>query len=155
MSNKQLSKKAHKELSEKLKYLKGVKRKAISKAIGEASAHGDLKENSSYHEAKKDQGLNEMRIAELERNLSNVKIISDKAVSKDSVVMSSKVKIKNMKTKDVLEYTIVSEGEADIFEYKISDSSPLGVALLNHEVNDIVEFIAPVGVMKYKIVKIS
>ncbi|MEE8638697.1 MAG: transcription elongation factor GreA [Candidatus Margulisiibacteriota bacterium] len=154
MSDTYLSKKAYDELNEKLKYMKSVKRREISRAIGEAREHGDLKENSAYHEAKKEQGLNEMRIAELEEKLRNAQIIKDKNIPKGKVVMGSIVSLKDLTSKGKLEYTIVSELEADIFQNKISTSSPLGSTLLNRKVNDVVEFEAPKGIMRYKILKI-
>jgi len=155
MSDTYLSKKAYKELNEKLKHMKGVKRKEIRKAIGEAREHGDLKENSAYHEAKKEHGLNEMRIAELEEKLRDVQIVDDKNIPKDRVVVGLTVKLKDLDSKEELEYTVVSELEADIFQNKISTSSPLGDVLLHCKVNDTVEFEAPKGIVRYKILKIS
>ncbi len=151
----ELSKKAYKELSEKLKHMKGVLRKELRKTIGEAREHGDLKENSAYHEAKKEQGLNEMRIAELEEKLRDVKIIDDKNIPKDKVVVGLTVKLKDLDSKELRECTLVSELEADVFQNKISTSSPLGDVLLHCKVNDTVEFEAPRGTVRYKILKIS
>lgn len=152
--NAQLSPKAFKELTEKLAYMKSVRRKELSKAVGEARDHGDLKENSAYHEAKKEQGLNEMRIRELEANLVGVEIV-DKKKSTDKVDIGSTVKIKNLGNDRIVEYTLVSELEADIFENKISTDSPLGEALLYEKLNSVIEFEAPKGMVKYKILKIS
>jgi len=155
MSDTFLSKKAYKDLNEKLKHMKGVKRMELSKTIGEAREHGDLKENSAYHEAKKEQGLNEARILELEGKLRDAQIIDDKNIPKDKVITGSTVKLKDLKSKEELEYTIVSELEADIFQNKISTSSPLGSALLDHKLNDTIKFEAPRGIVRYKILKIS
>ena len=155
MNEISLSKKAYEELKEKLKAMKGVKRKELSKAIGEAREHGDLKENSAYHEAKKEQGLNEMRIAELEKELRNVQIVDDKNIPKDRVAVGLTVKLKDLDSKELRECTLVSELEADIFQNKISTSSPLGDVLLHCKVNDTVEFEAPRGTIRYKILKIS
>ena len=155
MSDYTLSKKAYEELKEKLDHLKSVKRKAIVKAIQEAREHGDLKENSAYHEAKKEQSLNESRITELEEKLSVAKVVDNKNVSYSDVEMGATVKIKDVKTKEVLTFTLVSELEANILEDKISTQSLLGKALLYHKVNETIEFEAPMGTMKYKILKIS
>jgi transcription elongation factor GreA len=155
MDNCSISKEAYEEFKARLAELKGVKRSAISKAIGEAASHGDLKENSAYHEAKKEQSLNESRIADLEQKLRVAKVVEKKKVASTDVTLGSKVKIKDVKTKEVLEYTLVSELEANIDENKISTTTLLGKALMYHEVNDIVEFEAPLGPMKYKIMKIS
>jgi len=155
MSDTYLSRKAYEEFKEKLKYLKTVKRRGIAKAIGEAREHGDLKENSAYHEAKKEQSLNEARIADLEEKLRNVRIIDDKNIPKDRVAMGSTVKLKDLESKTQSGYTIVSELEADIFQNKISTASPLGSALLNGKKNDVVEIEVPRGIVRYKILDIE
>jgi transcription elongation factor GreA len=154
MSDYAISKKAYEELKEKLDELKNVKRKAIVKAIQEAREHGDLKENSAYHEAKKEQSLNESKITALEEKLSVAKVVENKASYSD-VEMGATVKIKDVKTKEILTFMLVSELEANILEDKISTQSLLGKALLYHKVNETIEFEAPMGVMKYKIMKIS
>lgn len=150
-----MNRKTYEELEEKLKYLKGVKRKELAKAIGEAREHGDLKENSAYHEAKNDQGLNEAKIRDLEAKLRNAQIVEEKDIKKDQVRLGLTVSLKEVKSGDEVTYKLVSESEADIFENKISADSPLGGALLGNKVNDVVEFEAPLGLMKYKILKIS
>ena len=155
MNEISLSKKAYEELKEKLKAMKGVKRKELSKAIGEAREHGDLKENSAYHEAKKEQGLNEARIVEMEEQLQNAHIIDRQKGPKDKVVLGATVKLRNLDSKEEMEYTIVSELESDIFQNKISNSSPLGSTIINQKVNSIVKFEAPMGLVRYKILKIS
>ncbi len=152
--NAQLSPKAYKELNEKLQHMKIVRRKELSKAVGEAREHGDLRENSAYHEAKKEQGLNEMRIRELEASLAGAEVVERKT-PKDTVDFGSKVKLKNLDNDRIVEYTLVSELEADIFENKISTDSPLGDALFGEKVNSVIEFQAPKGMVKYKILKIS
>ena len=155
MSGEQMGRKAYEEFKEKLKHLKGVKRKELSKAVGEARDHGDRKENSAYHEAKKDQGLNEAKIRDLEARLENMQVVEDGDINKDQVRLGLTVKLKELKSGDEVEYKVVSELEADIFENKISATSPLGDALLGHKLNEVVEFEAPLGTMKYKILKIS
>lgn len=154
MSGNQISKKVYDEMAGKLKQLK-IKRKDIAKAIGEAREHGDLKENSAYHEAKNDQSLNEMKITELEERIRNAEVVADVKTNNDEVGRGSTVKLKDLKYKDTIEYTIVSDFEADISENKISESSLLGEALMCHKVNDTVSYEAPGGTMKYKILKIS
>jgi transcription elongation factor GreA len=155
MNDYSISKKAYEGLKEELNRLKSVKRKEITRAIQEAREHGDLKENSAYHEAKKEQSLNESRITDLENKLSVANVIEKKQGPSSSVIMGSKVKIKDVKSKEILEYTLVSELEANILEDKISTTSPLGKALLYRKTNEVFEFDAPLGVMKYKILKIS
>lgn len=152
--NAQLSPKAYKELTEKLEYMKSVRRRELSKTVGEAREGGDLRENSAYHEAKKEQGLNEMRIRELEESLHNAQVV-EKKVSTGTVGMGSKVKLENLDTDDIVEYTLVFELETDIFENKISTDSPLGEALFGEKKGSVIEFEAPKGMVKYKILEIN
>lgn len=149
-----MNQKTHDELQAKLKHLKTVRRHELSKAIGEAREHGDLKENSAYHEAKNEQGLNEAKIRELEETLRYAEIVNEDNLHKDEVRMGLSVQLQDQKSKEKFEYKLVSETEADIFENKISISSPLGSALVGAKVGEIVEFDAPLGLMKYKVLKI-
>jgi len=155
MGRNTISQKKYDELKKQLDQMKGPRRRALAQAVGEAREHGDLKENSAYHEAKKDQGLNEAKIRNLEASLDNVRIGKEQKGPKTSVVMGAKVLLEKVDTKEKFEYTIVSEVEADIFENKISTDSPLGSTLYGEKVKAIVEFEAPMGIVKYKILKIS
>jgi transcription elongation factor GreA len=150
-----MTKKAYEEFQEKLKYLKTVRRKEIAKAVGEAREHGDLKENSAYHEAKQEQGLNEARIRELEEKLNNVQVVDENAGPKDIVRLGSTVRLKDMKSGYEMEYTIVSELEADIFQNKISTSSPVGEALIGCKKGEVIEVEVPAGTVKYEILSIN
>lgn len=154
MADLYLTKKGHQKLLEELEYLKTTKRRQLSKAIGEARAHGDISENAEYDAAKDAQGMNEKRIAELEDKLSSARILDDN-ISADEVLIGARVKLKDLDTDEELEYTLVSGEEANYEENKISISSPIGGALLNHKVNETVEIKIPAGLLKYKILKIS
>ncbi len=149
-----MTKKGHQKLLEELDYLKTTKRRQLSKAIGEARAHGDISENAEYDAAKDAQGMNEKRIAELEEKLSSARIIDDN-ISADEVLIGARVKLKDLGNGEELEYILVSGEEADYEQNKISVSSPIGSGLLNHKVNEIVEIKIPAGSLKYKILKIS
>lgn len=150
-----LTKKGHQKLMEELEYLKTVKRRELSKAIGAARAHGDISENAEYDAAKDAQGMNEKRIAELEEKLTSARILDDDAMSKDEVLIGATVKLKDVDTDEELEYMLVSEEEANYEENKISVTSPVGAGLLNHKLNEIVEIEIPAGILKYKILEIS
>jgi len=150
-----LTRSGYEKLMQELDYLKKEKRRKLSKAIGEARAHGDISENAEYDAAKEAQGLNEKRITELEYKLANARIIDNENMSKDEVLIGAIVTLKDMGSQEVLEYTLVSETEADYAEGKISVNSPVGAALLNHKEKDIVEIKVPAGVLKYEIIKIS
>ncbi len=149
-----LTQEGYEKLSGELEYLKTVKRRQLSKAVGEARAHGDISENAEYDAAKDAQGHNEKQIAELEDKLSRVRIL-DKDIPQDQVLIGAKVKLVDMDTQEEMEYTLVSELEADYNQNKVSVSSPVGEGLLGHKENEVVEIKVPAGLLKYKIIKIS
>ena len=149
-----LTQEGYEKLVNDLEYLKTVKRRMLSKAIGEARSHGDISENAEYDAAKDAQGHNEKQIAELEDKLARVRIL-DKNIPKDEVLIGATVKLKDMDTLEELEYTLVSELEADYNQNKISINSPVGGGLLGHKENEIVEIKIPAGILKYKIIRIS
>jgi len=155
MNRGQISQKAFDELNEQLMQLKNVKRKEISKAIGEAREHGDLKENSAYHEARKEQSLNEAKIAGLEEKLKDAEIISEVERPKGIVSIGSKVKYQNLTTDDINEYIIVSDLEADITQRKISSETPVGEAMLGAKKGETIEVLVPAGLLKLKVLEIS
>jgi len=155
MEETYLTRKGYQKLIEELEYLKTVKRKELSKAIGEARAHGDISENAEYDTAKDAQAFNEQRIAELETNLALCRILDYENMSQDEVLIGATVRIKDLDNEEELAYTLVSEIEADYSQNKISISSPVGKGLLNHKVNEIIEIKIPAGVLRYKILKIS
>jgi len=154
MADLYLTKKGYQNLVEELEYLKTTKRRALSKAIGEARAHGDISENAEYDAAKDAQGMNEKRISELEEKLGSARIL-DENMPADEVLIGAKVKLKDADSGEELEYMLVSGEEADYEQNKISISSPIGAGLLNHKINEIVEIKIPAGTLKYKILKIS
>lgn len=155
MSDIYLTRSGHKKLMEELEHLKTVKRRQLSKAIGEARAHGDISENAEYDAAKDAQGLNEKKISELENNLALARILDDTGISSDEVLIGATVKLKDLDNNDELEYTLVSEMEADYESGRISVTSPIGISLLNHKLNEEVEIKIPAGTIRYKILKIS
>ena len=154
MADLYLTKEGYQKLVEELGHLKTTKRRALSKAIGEARSHGDISENAEYDAAKDAQGLNEKRISELEQKLSCARILDDN-ISADEVLIGARVKLKDLGNGEELEYILVSGEEADYEQNKISVSSPIGSGLLNHKVHEIVEIKIPAGSLKYKILKIS
>lgn len=149
-----LTREGYEKLREKLEYLKTVRRRELSKEIGQAIAHGDISENAEYDAAKEAQALNEKRIAELGEKLARAQIIDDKNIPKDEVLIGATVKLKDLGSEEELQYTLVSEVEADFSQGKISTTSPVGKGLLGHKENEIVEIKIPAGVLRYKILKI-
>ena len=149
-----LTQKGYEQLVDELEHLKTVKRRQLSKAIGEAMAHGDISENAEYDAARDAQAHNEKQITELEDKLARVRIL-DKNIPDDEVLIGATVKLKDMDSQEDLEYTLVSELEADYAQGKISVTSPVGSGLLGHKENEVVEIKIPSGILKYKIIKIS
>lgn len=142
------------KLKIELEDLKLVKRKEVSEKIKTALAFGDISENSEYDEAKNEQATVESRIAKLELMIKNAKVIKE-SKQKGIVSIGSKVTIKDLEYDEVMEYTIVGSAEADPFEGKISNVSPLGKALLGKKIGEIIEVASPVGDMiKYEVLTV-
>jgi transcription elongation factor GreA len=143
------------ELEKELQDMKNNGRKEIARKIAEARAHGDLSENAEYDAAKEEQGLFELRIAKLEDILSRARVIDTSKMPNDEVHILSVVKIKNLKTNKVFEYTLVSPEEADFQAGKISITSPVGQGLMGAKAGQKVTIKAPAGNMEFEILEIK
>lgn len=141
------------KLVEKLNYLKSVRRIEVAERLKAAIALGDLSENSEYDDAKNEQAFLEGEIQDLETKIRNSDII--KSVSSEIVQMGSKVTVLDMEFEEKETYMLVGSTEADPDEFKISNESPLGAAILGQKKGSIVEVHAPAGVIEYKIVDIK
>jgi transcription elongation factor GreA len=149
-----LTKDGLKAMKEELEYLKTDGRKKVSERLKEAISFGDLSENSEYEEAKNEQGFIEGRISELEIKIKNAKIIKDTGTK--VVSLGSKVTLVNLTKKgEEVVYTLVGSTEADPFNGKISNESPVGIALIDKAKNEKVKVLAPGGVVEYHIIKID
>lgn len=144
-----------KKLEERHEYLVSVKRREVAERLKEAIALGDLSENSEYDDAKNEQSAVETEILDLMAKIRNAEIIKKDDSKKNVVHMGDTVIIKDMEFGDEMEYTLVGSTEADPTEMKISNESPVGVAILGQKVGKTVEVSAPAGLLKYKIVKIK
>jgi transcription elongation factor GreA len=144
-----------KKLHDELDHMKNVERGQISAQIGEARDKGDLSENAEYDAAKEAQGLLELKISKLETALSNARIVDESQLDLSKALILSKVKIKNVANGAIMEYTLVSEKEADLKEKKISVDSPIGEGLLGTSVGDIAEVEVPTGLIKFEVIEIS
>lgn len=144
-----------KKLEEELEYLKTEKRKEIAERIKVALGFGDLSENSEYDEAKNEQAQVEVKIAELENKLRNVKLIDEEDIDTKTVQVGNVVQVLDMEFDEKIEYTIVGSTEANLEENKISNESPIGRALLGRKKNEVVDVEAPAGVISFKILKIT
>lgn len=112
------------KLKDELDHLRSVERPAISAAIAEARDKGDLSENAEYDAAKEAQGMLEMRIAKLEDTVANARVIDESRIDTNTVQILNRVKMKNMTTGKIVEYTLVSENEANLKEGKLGDRHP-------------------------------
>ncbi len=146
----QITEEGRKELEVELEELKG-RRGEIADKIAEARDYGDLSENAEYDSAREEQGLVETRIAEIEDILANADIIKSRKSTK--VHLGSKVELKN--GGKAFAYTIVGPVEADPVNGKISDQSPIGLALMGKAVGDKAVISTPKGDTTYSIVSIS
>ncbi|MCL2286832.1 MAG: transcription elongation factor GreA [Firmicutes bacterium] len=144
-----------KKLEEELHELKVVRRKDVAGKIKEARGQGDLSENAEYDAAKEEQAEIEARIASIEKMLRNAEVIDEDELDSDTVSVGSKVKVLDMEFNETIEYTIVGSTEADPMGGRISNESPLGVALLSHKAGDTVTVDAPQGPIKYQIIEIG
>lgn len=143
-----------KKLEAELEHLKTEKRKYITEKIKVALSFGDLSENSEYDEAKNEQAFVEGRIAQLENMLKNTIVIDESEIDADTVNIGSIVKIKDYGYNEVVEYSIVGSAEADPLEFKISNESPVGSAIMGKKVGDSVEVAVPDGTNKVEILEI-
>ena len=148
-----------KEILEKLKgelqENKFKKRPIVSQKVATAREHGDLKENAEYHAAREELSMLESKILQLEDRISRARILKEDELPNDKVYILKTVVLKDLKFKDTLEYTLVSESEANFEENKISSLSPIGKALLGKKIGDQVDVQAPAGVLKYEILEIK
>jgi len=143
------------KLKDEVDQLIKVERPAISKQIAEARDKGDLSENAEYAAAKDAQGLLELKISKLQELVQNARIFDESKLDTSKVLLLSRVKIKNLKNKAQMQYTLVPEQEADLKAGKISVTSPIANGLLGKEVGDIVEIKVPAGVIPFEIIEIS
>ena len=144
-----------KELEEELNYLKTTREKEVAELIKEARSFGDLSENSEYDEAKNEQAKLYGRIAEVENILANAVIIEESDEPTDHVGLGSRVRVLDLELDEEEEYTIVGSQEADPMNFCISDDSPFGRAMLGCTVGDEVEVEAPMGMLRFRIVKVD
>ena len=144
-----------KAYEEELEQLKTVKRKEIAEKIKVALSFGDLSENSEYDEAKNDQAILEARIAQIEEILKNATIIDESELNNELIHIGSVVKLRDCEFGEEVEYQIIGSNEANPFEGKLSDESPVGAALLGHRVGDTVEVDTPDGMIRFVVLEIS
>ncbi len=155
MSTIYLSQQGYDDLKSELQKLKSVDRPNVITQIAEARDKGDLSENAEYDAAKEAQGLLEARIAKLENDVANARVLDKTAMDTSTVHLLTKVTIKNNSNSTEMTYAIVSESEADLANKKISVTSPIGKGLLGKSIGEIAEIQAPNGVLYFEIIDIQ
>jgi len=143
------------KLKKELEHLETVERPMISQQIAEARDKGDLSENAEYDAAKEAQGLLELKISKLKDTIANSRVLDQSKLNTSSVQILNKVKIKNRKNGAIMEYTIVSDSEANLKEGKMSVNTPIAKGLLGKKVGDVAEVQVPNGKMEFEIIEIS
>jgi transcription elongation factor GreA len=143
------------KLRAELEHLTTVERPSISRQIAEARDKGDLSENAEYDAAKNAQGMLEMKIAKLQDEISNARIIDESKMDLKKVLILSTVKLSNLKNGTAMTYTIVPESEANLKLGKLSVTSPIAKGLLGKVVGDKVEIDVPAGKLNFEIIEIS
>jgi len=147
------------KLKEELDVLKTKRRQEVAQRLKEAISYGDLSENAEYEEAKNEQAFIEGRILELEQKIKNAKIIAEKKIDirlTKTADIGSTVTVRNKTDRDEPEaFTIVGSTEADPVEFKISNESPIGRALLGSKKGDNLEVSTPSGIIKYEVLKVA
>jgi len=145
----------YQKLQEELQRLLKVDRPKNIRDISEARAHGDLSENAEYHAAKERQSFIEGRIQELKTKLALSDVINPSKISQKKIAFGATVKVIDLLSDEEKIFMLVGPEEADAKNGKISISSPVGKALLNKEVGDVVNIKVPAKTLEYEILEIS
>lgn len=156
MAKKQMyTQQGYQELVDELHYLRHEKREKIKSDIALARSFGDLSENSEYDEARNEQAKNEARIKELEELVENAVILDESNIDTSVVSLGSTVKVRNTDMGVESTYDLVGSNESNPVEFKISDQSPIGAALMGKKAGDKVEVTTPGGVIHLSVLEVS
>jgi transcription elongation factor GreA len=157
MANKisYMTREGYEKLKSELDELRSVERQKVASQIAEAREKGDLSENAEYDAAKEAQGLLELKIKQMEEVLVSARVVNESDLDSSKVVILTTVKLKNLKTKKDVVYTLVSETEADLKTGRISVNSPIGQGLLGKSVGDVADIQTPGGSIQLEILDIS
>ena len=151
-----LTPEGYEKLKQEIEHLSTEKRREVAERIRIARQFGDIAENAEYDDAKNDQMLLEHRIARLEDQLRNARVIEKGEITSDVVSVGSVVRLRDVDAKQTVEYYIVGSAEANPSESKLSNESPVGKAIMGHKKGETVEVTTPRGArLKYKILEIK
>ena len=140
-----------KKLEDELDDLKTVHRKEVNERIRQAKEFGDISENAEYEDAKQEQAFVEGRILKLEAMIRNARLIEGLEFSAGEVHLGAGVKVKEVKSGDTHEFTIVGSAESDPPNHRLSNESPVGRALMGRKKGETVDVVTPRGTVQYKI----
>ncbi len=143
------------KLQNELDELKTVHRREVNDRIRQAKEYGDLSENAEYEDAKQEQAFIEGRILKIEAMIRGARIIDESEFTAGEVHIGAVVKVRDLKTESVYEFTIVGSAEADPPKHRISNESPLGGALMGRKKGETVDVTTPRGIVKYRIEQIK
>ena len=149
-----LTQEGYQKLEDEVEFLKTVRRREVADRIKVAISFGDISENAEYDEAKNEQAQMEERILKLENMIRKAVIIDESKIDVNVVTIGSIVKVNDVEFDEEVEYVIVGSAEADPYDGKISNESPVGKALLGRTIGDVVEVQVPDGVAKFEILEI-
>ena len=151
-----LTPEGHTRLKEEIEHLSTVKRREVAERIKQAREFGDIAENSEYDDAKNEQAMLEHRIATLQERLKSARVIAASEITTDVVSVGTIVRLRDVDAKETIEYAIVGSAEANPTEYKLSNESPVGRAILGRKKGETVEVVTPRGSkVKFKIMEIK
>jgi transcription elongation factor GreA len=149
-----LTPEGYEKLKQEIDYLQSEKRREVAERIRVAREFGDIAENAEYDDAKNEQAMLEHKISQLEDRLLSARVITKKEISKDTVSVGSKVRLRDVQANKTFEYYVVGSAEANPAENKLSNESPVGKAIMGHKKGDVVEVSAPRGALTFKILEI-
>ncbi len=142
------------KLEDELEDLKVVQRNAVAQKIKEAREQGDLSENAEYDAARDEQREIEARIEELEKLLKNIEVVDEEQVDLDEIRIGCRVMVRDVEYEEDMEFSIVGSTEANSLQGKISNESPVGMALLGRKVGDRVDVETQAGTITYEVLEI-
>jgi transcription elongation factor GreA len=150
-----LTEEGFEKLENELEYLETEKRREVAKRIKVAREFGDISENSEYDDAKNEQAFVEGRSQEIKNMLNNAHVVKDEEVTDKKVNLGTTVMLHDLDSDEKISYTLVGSAEADPLNYKISNESPIGKAILGHVIGDEVTVETPAGEVDYEIISIK
>ena len=144
-----------KKLKDEIAQLETIERPRIIAAIAEAREKGDLSENAEYDAAKEAQGALETRIAQLKARLADARVLDASEIKTDEVQILTKVRVRQRNNGAERTFHLVTEGEANLAEGKISVTTPIAKGLMGHKVGEVAHIQVPAGILEFEILEIS